>query len=299
MTRPMRTILVFSMMALAAVLSAQAQEVVPVAAQEAAQSPVQSQTQNPAQDATRKPIEVGIEEHLDRVLALESYTFIDEKGKPIVLKELFDRPVVLTLVYFRCPGICAPLLQELCRNVNNCRLTPGQEYRLITISFDPTETHELARVKKENHLKILDKKEVEPGAWRWLTGDEENIRGITEAVGFHYIKDANQVDYVHAATVIFLSADGKIVRYLNGLQFNPADLELAVADATVGRSRSLIQRVQTLCFAYDPASRGYVVRFNRVVLSVTVLFVLGFGGFLLLRKGKRRPKPAPSEGDTP
>ncbi|MGD2109277.1 MAG: SCO family protein [Phycisphaerae bacterium] len=245
----------------------------------------------------QEKIEVGIEEHLGSVLDLDNYTFADEEGNPIALKELFDRPVVLTLVYFRCPGICTPLLQELSKNVNNCDLTPGEDYRLVTISFDPTETPDLARLKKANFVATVDKKEVSAEDWRWLTGDEPTIKRITEAVGFRYIKDKNKVDYVHAATVIFLSEEGKIVRYLNGVQFNPADLKMAVIDATQGRARSFMRRVQALCYAYDPTSRGYVLQLNRIILGMTALFVMGFGGFLLLRKSRRAERSGEHEGE--
>lgn len=247
--------------------------------------------------AAQEPVEVGIVEHLGETLALDSYTLLDEDGNPVVLAELFDRPVILTLVYFRCPSICTPLLQELSRNINNCDMDPGDDYRLVTISFDPREGAELARAKKTNFLATLDKKDVSPDDWRWLTGDAETIKRITEAVGFHYIKDKNQMDFVHAATIIFLSKDGKIVRYLNGLQFNPADMKLAVIDASEGRARSLMQKVQALCYSYDPTSRGYVLKINRVILGITVMFVLGFGGFLLLKKGRRGEQERPKQAE--
>jgi protein SCO1/2 len=246
----------------------------------------------------QEPIEIGIDEQLGKVLPLETFTFNDEDGKPIVLKELFDRPVVLTLVYFRCPSICTPLLQELVKNVNNCDLAPGEDYRMVTISFDPTETPDLAKTKKANFIATVDKKEIGPQDWRWLTGDADTIRRITDAVGFHYVKDKNKVDYVHAATVIFISSEGQIVRYLNGVQFNPADLKLAVIDATQGRARSFMRTVQALCYTYDPASRGYVLQLNRIILGITVIFVMGFGGFLLFKKG-RHSEPASQHGGDP
>lgn len=241
---------------------------------------------------------VGIEEHLGEILPVETLVFADEEGKPITLQELFDRPIVLTLVYYRCPGVCTPLLLELVKNVDNCDLTPGKDYRLVTISFDPTETAELARLKKAGMLATLERKQVAPEGWRFLTGDEENTRRIMQAVGFHYMKDKNQVDYIHAATVIFVSPDGKIVRYLNGTEFNPADLKLAVIDASEGRARSFMQKLQNLCYTYDPDARGYVLQLNRIILGITVVFAMGFGGFLLL-KGRRRGRSArPDEGVT-
>jgi protein SCO1/2 len=245
-----------------------------------------------AQDAPR----VGVEEHLGDVIPVETFSFVDEEGEPIDLKGLFDRPIVLTLVYFRCPGICTPLLQELVRNVDNCDLAPGEDYRLITVSFDPTETAEMAERKKTNMLGALKRKDVQPDAWRFLTGEEDDIRRLTDAVGFYYMKDENQQDYIHAASVMFLSPDGKIVRYLNGTEFNPADLEMAVIDASEGRARSFIQKVQKLCYTYDPGSRGYVLQLNRIILGITVVFVAVFGGFLLLKSGRHSQSVRQSQG---
>ena len=241
------------------------------------------------------PEKVGIDEHLGETLPLETFTLIDEDGEPIVLKKLFDRPVILTFVYFRCPGICTPLLQELAKNVDNCDLTPGEDYRLVTVGFDPTETAELAKAKQANMIASMNKKELSPKDWRFLTGDAETVKRLTDFVGFHYVKDKNEVDYIHAASVIFLSAEGKIVRYLNTMTFNPADVKLAVIDASTGRARSFMQKIQALCYTYDPASRGYVLQLNRVILGITVLFVIGFAGFLLLRKN-RSPEASPEDG---
>ena len=238
--------------------------------------------------AADKPVEVGIEERLGERIPLESLTFFDEQGKSVKLEELFDRPIVLTLVYYKCPGICTPLLQEVVRVADLCDLMPGDDYRLITISFDPRENAELARLKKENMLAEMKNKHVSPEGWRFFTGDAENVRRITEAVGFRYIPDRNKVDFVHAATVVFLSSDGMIARYLNGTQFNPADLKLAIIDAKEGRARSFMQRIQRLCYAYDPEGRAYVLQVNRLILGVTLLFATCFGMFVLARKTGRR-----------
>lgn len=248
--------------------------------------------------AAGEPPEVGIDEKLGETLPLESFTLRDEDGEPIVLKELFDRPVILTFVYFRCPAICTPFLQELSKNINNCDLTPGEDYRLVTVSFDPTEKPELARAKQANMIASVDKKEMSPQDWRFLTGDAETIKRLTDAAGFYYVKDKNKVDYVHAASVIFLSAEGKIVRYLNTMTFNPADVKMAVLDASEGRPRSLMHKIQALCYTYDPASRGYVLQLNRVILGITVLFIIGFGGFLLFRKTRHTAASPENAGET-
>ncbi len=238
--------------------------------------------------AADEPTRIGIVEHLGDRLPLQELSFLDEEGRPITLKELSDRPIVLTLVYYKCPGICTPLLQELAAAVDKCDLSPGEDYRIVTISFDPTETAELARPKKANMIAEVKSKEVPPNGWRFLTGNTKNVRHITEAVGFRYIQDKNKVDFVHAATVIFLSTDGMIARYLNGTRINPADLKLAVIDASEGRARSFMQKIQKLCYSYDPEGRAYVLKMNRIILGVTLLFAMAFGGFLVFKKTAHR-----------
>lgn len=240
-----------------------------------------------AQDLSK----VGVVEHLGEYLPLDQLKFIDEDGSPIILKELFDRPIILTLVYYRCPGICTPLLQDLIRNLENCDLVPGVDYKIITISFDPDEKPELAKLKKANMLGEFKKKTMPPDAWRFFTGDEDNIRRITERVGFLYVRDRNEADFVHAGSLIFISTDGKIARYLNGTEFNPADVKMAVIDAAQGNVRSFMQKIQRLCYTYDPEGRAYVLKINRIILGVTLAFALVFGGFLVFANPRRKNKP--------
>jgi protein SCO1/2 len=239
-------------------------------------------------------IEVGIEEQLGKVLALETYRFKDEQGKDVVLKDFFDIPVALVPVYYRCPSICTPLLQEVTRVVELCELEPGVDYRLVTFSFNPKEGPDLARTKKRNMLATMEKKKVSEDAWRYLTGDQETITRLTQDIGFRYKPDETGNDFIHAATVVFISPQGKISRYLNGLKFNPADLKLAVVDAKEGRARSFMQKVQRLCYSYDPKGRQYVLQVNRIILAVTILFVLVFVPFLLRKRstGKEEEEKA-------
>lgn len=239
---------------------------------------------------------VGIEEHLDTTIPLADLRFTDEDGNPVVLKDLFGKPVILTLVYFSCPGICTPLLNELSSVVQKSRLVPGEDFRMVTISFDPSEGYELARLKRINMLGAMEKNVPAPEDWRFLVGDEENIRKIADAVGFRFVRDRNGIDFVHAASVMFLSPEGKIVRYLNTTRFNPADLEMAVIDAAEGRSRSFMQKVERLCYAYDPEGQAYVLKINRIILGFTLVFILLFVGFLVLRKPASRRVPGESEG---
>jgi len=223
---------------------------------------------------------VGVQEKLGEMVPLD-LEFRNEKGEKVVLRDLVKRPTVLTLVYFRCPTICSPLLREVAHTVEESDIVPGVDYDLITVSFDVKDTLELAARTKEALLGELDKK-VPPDSWHFLLGDPENIAKLTDAVGFRFKQDKQ--DFAHAATVVFLSPDGKIVRYLGGLSLLPADLKLAVLDAANGQPRTLIQRIQKLCYAYDPEGKTYVLKVNRIVLVVTLLMLGAFLAVLLVRR---------------
>lgn len=229
---------------------------------------------------------VGIVENLGETLPAD-IMLKDEDGNDVELTSLLRQPTVLTLVYFRCPSICGELINELGKTVDELeKLQPGRDYDLITVSFDPREDHEMAKQGKTEFLKRV-KTDVPPDAWRFLTGDEENIAKLTEAVGFLYKKTEDGQDYMHAGTVIFVSKDGKIVRYLGGLEMLPFHMELAINDARDGNARSFMQKIQQLCYTYDPEGKTYALQVNRIVLVVTLL---GAGVFLFGVVLKRRRK---------
>ena len=244
------------------------------------------------------PPQVGIDMKLGEYLPLDTLTFFDEEGTEVPFKQFFDKPVVLTLVYYRCPGICTPVLLEVAGAISNTPdLMPGEDYRALTVSFEPKETPDLAKQKKVNMLAEVEYREVPEDGWRFFTGTEENIKLLTESVGFHYILDANEADYIHTGTVIFLSPDGKIVRYLEGLSINPAEFKMAVIDAQKGIPRDIMQMVRKICSTYDPESRSYVLAVNRIILGVTVLFLLIVGGALLIRKSPKAELPVEAHKD--
>lgn len=226
----------------------------------------------------------GIEENVGGTIPTD-LTFKDENGLTVNLRELIQRPTMLTLVYFRCPSICSPLMHELAATVDKIDMKPGEDYDLITVSFDDREGPELARQARKNLLSRM-KREMAPEHWRFLTGDAANITVLADVIGFRFRKEKD--DFVHAATVAFVDEDGQIRRYLGGLKLLPADVELAIVDTMEGRSRSIIQRIQKLCFAYDPEGKTYVLQVNRIVLFVTLLAVAIFLAFLLLRRPKRK-----------
>jgi protein SCO1/2 len=235
--------------------------------------------------------QIGIYEKLGQTIPLD-LTFTDSSGKEVVLRDLLKRPTILTLVYFRCPSICSPLLRELQKTIDQVELQPGKDFDLITLSFDASETTELARLNKTSLLSGM-KRDFPPEAWTFMTGDPDSIETLTESVGFKFRKD-DQQGFVHAGTVIFLTKEGKIVRYLGGLELLPADIKLAIYDANTGQSRSFFKRIQRLCYAYNPAGKTYVLQVDRIILVLTLSLLAIFLLYLLVKRRRSRHKPSGS-----
>ena len=156
---------------------------------------------------------MGIDERLGERIPLD-LVFNDEDGNPVALADVIDGPTVLSLVYYGCPGICPALLNGVVWVVNRAPSTPGQEYRLVTISFDPEDSPEMARAQKERYLAQL-KKPVTPEGWRFLTGGQESIDRLTDAVGYRYQRVDGE--FLHPTSLMVLSPNGKIARYLYGV----------------------------------------------------------------------------------
>ena len=227
--------------------------------------------------------EVGIDEKLDAQVPMDA-TFFDETGKPVTLGELINKPTILMLVYYRCPGICSPLMNSVSNVVDKMSLEPGKDYNLISISFDPTENYTMAAPKKSNYLDNM-KKKIPAESWRFLTGDSVNIAKVSQAVGFHFKKQGN--DYMHGTTIMVLSPEGKIARYLYGIDFLPMDVQLALAEAAQGKSSPAINKFLKICFAYDPVSGKYVLNFTRIIGGIMLAMILAFVLTLILRRKKK------------
>jgi len=227
---------------------------------------------------------VGFVEKTGSTIPLD-IEFIDEDGRVVKLSELFHTPVLLTLVYYRCPGICTPLLSGVADAIKNLSLNPGRDYQVVTISFDDTEKFELAREKKGNYLNVL-KPDFPPSAWRFLTGNRESINRITSAVGFNYKKEGDE--FVHPAGVVVLTGEGRIVRYLYGTEFLPFDFQLSIIEASKGNVLSPVNRALRLCYKYDPKSRRYVFDVLKISALSSLLVAGGFFVFLIATSSRRK-----------
>jgi protein SCO1 len=234
--------------------------------------------------------EIGIQEHLGRTLPREAELY-DETGHLVSLGSLIDKPTIITFVYYRCPGICTPLLTELAKMVEKMSIEPGKEYQILTISFDPSDTPEMAGEKRENYLAMVRKK-VNPAGWRFLTGDSATVRRLTDSAGFYYKRNGR--DWVHAGTLIIVSPEAKITRYITGIQYLPLDITMAVYEASNGTVSPTISTVLRFCYSYDPVGRTYTLNVVRISLVVT-LVLAGLFALLVLRK----PKPKTVERQHP
>jgi protein SCO1/2 len=228
--------------------------------------------------------EVGIEERLNAQAPLD-LVLKDEAGRPVALRALLDRPTVLTLNYFRCAGICTPQLTGVAEVLNGTGAEPGKDFQVLTVSFDPRDTWEIAATKRTNYLREI-KRPFPPSAWRFLTGDEGSTRALAEAVGFRYTRQGE--DYIHPGALIFLSPQGKVTRYMYGVSYLPADFQMAVQEAARGQATPTISKWLSVCFSYDPAGRKYVFSLTRVAAAIVLGGAAAFLVVLIVKARRRR-----------
>ena len=226
---------------------------------------------------------VGIVEKLGQTIPMDE-EFYDESGNLVPLKTIVNKPTIVTFVYFKCTGICSPLLNEITDIVNKMDLEMGKDYQILTLSFDHTEKPEMAKEKKENYLGEI-KKPINPDGWRFFTGDSAAIYRLTNAAGFYFQRSGN--DWIHAATLIMISPQGKITRYLYGIQHLPFDVKMAVIEASEGKATPTIAKVLRFCYSYDPEGRRYAFNFMRIGFIVIIGFVAVFVYVFLIRPSKR------------
>ena len=216
-------------------------------------------------------VEIGVIEKLDQYIPLDAI-LIDEHGDTVIIGDLIDKPTILNFVYFRCPGICSPLMDGLADAIDGTDLELGVDYQALTISFDHREGTFLAVKKKNNYLNLMEKKEEAEKGWLFFTSDSTNIAALTGASGFRYQPSGN--DFIHAATLIILTPDGKISRYMNGIYFLPFELKMSILDADAGKSGPTINRVLQYCYSLDPEGQKYVLNITKVSATLIIFFAL-------------------------
>lgn len=231
-----------------------------------------------------KNVEIGIVEHLDDFLPTDIY-LIDENNQRVLLTDLIDKPTVINFVYFRCPGICSPLMEGLAKVMDESDLVAGVDYQVLTISFDPRETIDLGIKKKNNYLNLVTKKETISKGWKFFVSDSASIVKGTNAVGFKYKRTGQ--DFAHAAAIVVVSPKGKITRYLTGIYFLPFDFKMAIIEASKGLSAPTITKIMQYCFSYDPVGKAYVLNVTKITGTIILFFAVIFF-LVLIFKPKRK-----------
>ena len=237
--------------------------------------------------------EVGVTEHLNAKLPLD-LEFRDENGDWVELGSFFDgqRPVILTLNYYRCPMLCGLMLNGVVDGLEAMSWTPGAEFEIVTISINPLETPELARAKKQNYLKRLERPAAAKG-WHFMTGRELEINRLAETLGFSYTYDPVSREYAHAAVIFVCTPDGRVARYLYGIEYPAKRLKLALLEAAEGTIGSTLDQLILYCYHYDPANRRYTpvaMNIMRLGGGATAL-ILGISlGVFWIREWRRKKK---------
>jgi protein SCO1/2 len=235
----------------------------------------------PAQ--TDSDVEIGVVEKLNEYIPMDAM-LVDENGDTAIIGDLIDKPTILNFVYYRCPGICSPLMDGLADVIDATDLVLGEDYQALTISFDPREATFLAVRKKNNYLNLMEKKEQAEEGWRFFTSDSLNIKKLTDATGFRYKPTGN--DFIHSATLIIVDKEGKITRYMNGIYFLPFEMKMTILDAAEGKAGPTINRVLQYCYSYDPEGQKYALNIFKV--TGTLIILMGVVLFLVLVLFRKR-----------
>jgi protein SCO1/2 len=233
--------------------------------------------------------EIGFDQNLDRQMPLD-VVMTDESGRSAPLGAYFGRrPVVMLFAYFDCPMLCTTVINGLASALDVLALEPGRDFEIVTVSFDPRDTPASAAAKKSHYIERY-KRPGAADAWHFLTGDASSIERLTQAAGFRYAWDEQTRQFAHPTGILVLTPDGRIARYLFGIEYGPRDLRLALVDASAGRVGSKVDALLLYCYHYDPMNGRYgfaIMRALRIAGAATVL-ALGSFVFIMVRRERRR-----------
>lgn len=228
---------------------------------------------------------VGIAQHLNQQLPL-NLAFVDDAGKAVHLGDYFGKkPAILALVYYRCPMLCSEELDGLTGALQMVRFVPGKDFNVVVVSIDPEEGTDLAAAKKRSYLKRYGHPETANG-WHFLTGTQQNIEALTNAVGFKYVKmtvpGTNQTQFAHASSIQIVTPEGKLAQYYMGVEYSPKDMLLGLNEASSNRIGSPVDNILTYCYHYDPQRNTHSLIVARVVQLGGFFTLLLLGGFMFL-----------------
>jgi protein SCO1 len=236
---------------------------------------------------------VGIDQQLDEQVPL-NVMLKDEAGRDVPFSSFFHpgKPVIIAPVYYRCPMLCTQILTGVESALKAVSFNPGQDFEVVALSFDPKDTPELAAAKKQMYLRRYNRPNTANG-WHFLTGEEKNVRAITDALGYHYKYDPKTDQYAHASGIMILTPDGHVSRYFYGVEYAPRDIRLGLVEASKDKIGSPVDAILLFCYHYDPTTGKYgAIALNFLRVSAGLFALVGgvFLAFALRRdaRGKRR-----------
>lgn len=233
---------------------------------------------------------VGIDEHLSAQLPLD-LEFVAHDGKKVRLRDYFDgkRPVILTLNYYKCPMLCTLMLNSLLDTLKQLDWTAGDQFQVVTVSFDPSETHQLASIKRQNYLKQYERPAATYG-WDFLTGRKPSIDALLDATGFRVRWNEARKEWMHVAALIICTPDGRISRYLINIVYDPKTLRLSLVEASEGKIGTPLDRILLYCYHYEGGQ--YTLAAMNIVRAAGAftLLVVGIVLAILWRRERRRGK---------
>lgn len=233
--------------------------------------------------------DVGIDQRLNEQIPLD-LSFTDEQGTVVPLSKYFgSKPVIISLVYYRCPMLCTQVLNGMVETFKMLNFTAGKEFEVVTVSIDPAEGSELAREKKEQYIEEYGREGVAQG-WHFLTGEQPAIARLAQAVGFKYVYDPNSKLFAHGAGIMVATPKGKLARYLYGIEYAARDLRFALMEAAQNRIGSPVDKVLLLCYHYDPTTGKYGVVVANLLKAGGIVSVLILGAYMFVNFRRDRLK---------
>lgn len=226
---------------------------------------------------------VGINEKAGTDISL-NVVFTDENGKKVRLTDIIDKPTIVLPVFYYCPVACPMLISNLAAALNEVTFSAGVDYRVITLSFDEDDTHEIAKDSKMGYMPLLPDSFPE-SAWTFLVGNKQSIKAFTDSIGYRF-KRTGKNNFVHPNAMVMIAEEGKIIRYFYGPGFLGGDIGMAISEAQKGTPGTSIKRILSYCLNYDVKGRKVVIIFLKFCAALTM------GGLALyfiffLRKGNQ------------
>ncbi|APJ04954.1 SCO family protein [Silvanigrella aquatica] len=232
---------------------------------------------------------VSIKEKLGDTLDL-NLTFTDQDGKVTKISDMLanGKPVILTLNYYRCTTLCSIQLINFAKSLHEMNWPIGKDFRAVTVSFDPTDTPDIAKQRQQEYIKLTNQ---EQGDWKFYIGNEENIKKLTDQIGFYYRYDPASKEFAHAAAIFFITPDAKISSYLYGISYKSRDVKFALMDASKNKIGSAADQVLLTCFHYNSTTGKYdafAMGMLRIAASITVLLLILILGYFFWREKRKK-----------